>query len=150
MYLVHTAFCMYEWLGKGLRGVSYKPLNAADADDFSHIFIHRNMQLPWVRTHERFCGSSDAYATLSLLARLFPCCKSRRNISSRSCHRALWAALQSHTSLFRHACMVILIRKHYCISYTMMKSVWRTSPLSAHSKLKGQCSDVKNGCGPSV
>ena len=41
-------------------------------------------------------GLSDASATLSLLARLFPCCvRRRRNISSRSCHCALWTALRS-------------------------------------------------------
>ena len=41
-------------------------------------------------THARInisTGLSDANATLSLLAQLFPCCVSRkRNISSRSCH----------------------------------------------------------------
>ena len=40
-------------------------------------------------------GLSDANTTLSPLARLFPCCVIRKNISSRSCHRALWAALRS-------------------------------------------------------
>ena len=75
-------------------------------------------------------GPSDAYASLSLLVRLFTCCKSQRNISSRFCHVALWAALRSHTSLFRLACMPILIRKRWytSVSYTMIKSVllWRT------------------------
>ena len=40
-------------------------------------------------------GLSDACSTPSLLLRMFPCCKSRRNISSRSYHCALWVALRS-------------------------------------------------------
>ena len=40
-------------------------------------------------------GLSDANTTLSLLVHLFPCCEGRRNISSRSCHCALWAVLRS-------------------------------------------------------
>ena len=41
-------------------------------------------------------GLSDANSTLSFLTRVFPCCIRRRsNISSRSCHCTMWAALQS-------------------------------------------------------
>ena len=40
-------------------------------------------------------GLSDANTTLSPRVRLFPHCSRRRNISSRSCHRDLWAALRS-------------------------------------------------------
>ena len=41
-------------------------------------------------------GLSDANSTLSFLTRMFPCCIIRRsNISSRSCHCTMWAALQS-------------------------------------------------------
>ena len=87
------------------------------ADDCSCIFIHGNMQLSRV-SDKYICmnvseGLSDAYASLSLLVHLFLCSKSGRNISSRSCQGALWTALRSHTSLFRHACMLILIRKHH-------------------------------------
>ena len=97
-------------------------------------------------------GLSNAYAALSLLARLL-CCKSLRDISSGSCHGVLWAALRSHTSLFRHACMVILIRKHHMRAYLTRwwnPFYWRMSPLNDRSKLRRQCSDFKNGCGPSV
>ena len=38
-------------------------------------------------------GISNTYTTLSLLSRMFSCCKSWPNISSSSCHWALWAAL---------------------------------------------------------
>ena len=40
-------------------------------------------------------GLCDACTTLSLLSRMFLCCKSRLNISSNSCHWAPWAALRS-------------------------------------------------------
>ena len=50
-------------------------------------FVHARMNVS--------AGLSDANATLSLLARLFLCCVRRKNISSRSCHSALWAALRS-------------------------------------------------------
>ena len=40
-------------------------------------------------------GLRDACITPSLLLRMFPCCKSRQNICSRSCHSALWVALRS-------------------------------------------------------
>ena len=45
------------------------------------------------RTHERFAGLRHAYASLSLL--LHRVVKSPPNISSRSCHCALWAVLRS-------------------------------------------------------
>ena len=45
-------------------------------------------------------GLCIAYTTLSLLVCLFPCWKSRRNISSRSCHWAPWAALLYDSSRY--------------------------------------------------
>ena len=58
-------------------------------------------------------GLSDAYTTPSLLLCMFPCCKSRQNISSRSCHSALWVGAASrirgwdprmHVYSYTHAC----------------------------------------------
>ena len=109
---------------------------------------------PKTRMHECF---RDAYTTLSLLARMFPCCKSWWNISSRSCHWALWAALRWASVAETHACMFIHTRMHYnsdtetviCndafVAYTIVQSVLlrRTSSLNDRRKLKGECIAVK-------
>ena len=120
----------------GFICVSYKPLNAGNnqltivwAFSYTETCSFRGFQ---TRTYERFRGSSDAYATVSLLTRLFPCCKSRLNISSRSCHWSPWAA---------H--ILIQTRMH-------ANSDTETVTRNDRSKLKGQYTDVKSGCGPSV
>ena len=98
-----------------------------------------------------------------------------RKLTAYACHTNLWMLATISWQLFahfqnlpwssvgsaaiahillRHKGMLILIWKHShaCVSYTMMKSVLlrRTSSFNNRSKLKGHCSDVKNGCSPSA
>ena len=59
----------------------------------------------------------------------------------------------THTSLFRHTCMLILIRKRThmrILNDDEIRLLRRTSSLNDRSKLKGQYKDVKSGCGLSV
>ena len=59
---------------------------------FAHFFTRKHAASVGLR---HACMNVSTYTTLSLLLCMFPCCKSRRNISSRSCHCALWPALRS-------------------------------------------------------
>ena len=71
-------------------------------------------------------GLSDACTTLYLLARMFPCCKSRRDISSSFCHWAEWAALHRASVAETHACMFIHTRMHansYSETVTCMRGL---------------------------
>ena len=97
---VLCAYCVFIQYGSELRMGIIKTFEhqQQSADDCLRIFVHQNKQLQWV---------SDMYTltfpqvyvthTLlpSLLSCMFPCCKSQRNTSSRSCHSALWVALRS-------------------------------------------------------
>ena len=122
IYVAHTAFCVYVWHGSELRMRVVKTFERRQqsADDCLRIFVHGDMQLPWVYdTHT--LTLTLIYVThtllLSLLLRMFPCCNSRLNISSRSCHWALWASLHHASVAETHACMFI----HTCMhanSYT--------------------------------
>ena len=82
---------------------------------FAHFYIRKHaasMGLGFARMNMS-AGLSDAYATPSLLLPMFPYCESWQNISSRSCHSALWVALwlricgqdpQMHVFSYTHAC----------------------------------------------
>ena len=53
-YLAHTAFCVFIQYGCELRMRVVKTFEhrQQSADDSLHIFVHENMQLPWVsETH---------------------------------------------------------------------------------------------------
>ena len=90
----HTAFCVFIPYGIELRIRVVKTFEhrQQSADDCLHIFIHENMQLPWVSyTHAlTFPLVLVTHILPFLLSRMFPCCKSWRNISSSSCHWAPW------------------------------------------------------------
>ena len=97
--VAHTAVCMYVWHESELRMRVVKTFERRQqsADDCLRIFVHGNVLLPWVYdTHAWTFPLVYVTHTLlpSLLSRMFPCCNSRPNISSSSCHWAPWAALQ--------------------------------------------------------
>ena len=124
---------------------SYKPSNASNnqlmilcAFSYTETCSFRGSQ---TSTYERFRRSKwhIRYHTLSLLPRLFPYCKSRRNISSRSCHghrgRCYDRNRYAHIPIPTH--MRIL-------NDDEIRLLRRTSSLNDRSKLKGQYKDVKS------
>ena len=104
------------------------------------------------------------------LYRMFPCTKIRKQSSADCCRRSKVCTTRIRSSRPYHidtqnavcaTCMYANIdwpifrtrkRGHACVSYTRVKSVlllW-TPSLNDCSKLKGECTAVKSGCGPSV
>ena len=81
--------------------VSYKPLNASNNQltigcAFSYTeTCSCSLRGSQTRMHACFRRSKWRVHNSFSLMRLFPCCKSRRNISTRSCHWPLWAVLRS-------------------------------------------------------
>ena len=135
MYVAHTAFCVYVWHGNGLhmctsivQNTNLWMLATISWRFFAHFCTRKHAAyVDLAHTCKCFsAGISDAYATPSLLTRLFPCCKGRRNIYFRSCHSGTVGSAtivtDTHTSLFRHACMLILIRKRNTQAY--LKRWW--------------------------
>ena len=102
---VHNFACLYD-TETGCVCVSEKPFHCRQhsKDDCLSFFLHGNLRLTWVSdthawtlplvwdTHNRICISFPSLA---------PCCKSPPNISTRSCHCALWAALRSQGQVAR-------------------------------------------------
>ena len=94
MYVVRTAFCMYICMTRKRAAYANRTNLQMPATISWWFFVHFRTRkhaasLGLRQAHMNVsAGLSDAYAiyTLSLLPRLFPYCKSRRNISSRSCH----------------------------------------------------------------
>ena len=103
---------------------------------FAHFCIRKHAaSVALIHAHTNAsAGLSDASTTLSLLSRVFPCCKSRPNISSSSCYWAPWAALRSYSrtqaSLLQDACMLIMIRK--CNMHTYLKRWWNLFYFDEH------------------
>ena len=125
--VAHTAISLSVWHGSELcvqyaffmhvLKISNNQLTIVCAFSYTETCSFRG---PQTHTHEP--GLSDAYATISLLARLFPCCKSRQNtysISSTAPTTVGSATIVTDTqaSLFRDACMLILIWKHSTRAY---------------------------------
>ena len=101
MYVAHTAFCMSVWLANGLRMriVQMFEYRQHSEDDCLRLFHTRKRAAYMGLRHASMnasAGLRHAYATFTLLSRLFLCSiKPAKIISSRSCHCALWAALRS-------------------------------------------------------
>ena len=91
------------------------------------------------------------------------CTKIRKHLSADCC-QLMRSSLLCHTytqnaarGMYKYAttdCHIFRTQKreYSCVSYTRMKSVllrW-TPSLNDRSKLKGECTDVKSGCGKSV
>ena len=117
MYLAHTAFCVSLWYGSVHMHILknlWMPVTIS-WQLFAHFYLRKHaasVGLGFAQMNVS-AGLSDAYATPSLLLPMFPCCESWQNISSRSCHSALWVALwlricgqdpQIHVFSYTHAC----------------------------------------------
>ena len=92
MHVAHTAFCVYTETGSVC--VSYCRnlwMTATISGRLLAHFRRRKHAASVSLRHECMnvsAGLSDAYTTLSLLSRLFPCCKSRWNISATIARQA--------------------------------------------------------------
>ena len=101
MYVAHAAFCMSVWHGNGLRMRIRRTFEHRQHSEkaFLRLFVHGNVQLTWVSdTHAWTLPLvSDTHAcTLPLVSDTQTCVvRSPPNISSKTCHRRIWAALRS-------------------------------------------------------
>ena len=90
-------------------------------------------------------GNIIFYLRINLCVRIWDPRKSSKKMSEN------WICRLQR--FFRDACMLIRTRTlNACVSYRRIPSVllrWVPS-LNVHSKLKGQCTDVKSGCVTSV
>ena len=78
------------------------------------------------------------------------CCRNERFL--RYAYAARFRVIQTRKRLCDWRIFRRRKRYYACVSYTMMQSVllrW-TPSLNHRSKLKGECTDVKSGCGTSV
>ena len=100
MYVAHAAFCVSVWDGNGLRmriGKSFQ-CRQHSADDCLRLFVHGNVQLTRVSDTQAWTLLlvSDTHTQLFPFSRACFCVvKSPPNVSSISCHCALWAELRS-------------------------------------------------------
>ena len=101
MYVANASFCLSVWDGNWLClriGITFQCWQHS-ADNCLRLFIHRNVLLSWVsdmRTWTLPLVSDTHACTLPLVSDTQTCVvRSPPNISSKTCHRRIWAALRS-------------------------------------------------------
>ena len=121
IYVAHTAFCVFILYGSKLRMRVVKTfeLRQQSADDCLRIFVHRDIQLPWVycttRTHECFRWSKWRTGYFRPFSRAcFRVVKAGGILvpAPATGHRGQrYDGSCTHASLFWDACMLIMLWK---------------------------------------
>ena len=104
MYVAHTAFCVSVWYGNGLHMRIRKTFQCRQHSKENCLHLFHTLKRPAYvgLRHARMnasAGLRHAYASLSLLS--CRVVKSLPNISYRSYHCVLWAALRSQGQVAR-------------------------------------------------
>ena len=121
VYIEHTAFCVSMWYGSELRMRIIQTFECwqQSSDNCLRIFVHGNMQLPWVMHTQLLPFSRTCFCVVLAGGMLV------LHPATEHCGQ--------HYDCNRNACILIQGRKHAnsdsetshvaCVSYTMMKSV---------------------------